>query len=149
MNNSMEIEQQRLRENWIQGTHCQCCKQFVKIYTRQFNSRQAMSLIGLVRLFKDDGDFHNYRQIPGFATDFAQMKRWDLIEEASNDDTRKKHSGFYKPTQLAIEFVTNRAVTIPKYIVVYNAKTLSFKEEQVNIVDALGDHFDYEELMRR
>jgi hypothetical protein len=52
----------------------------------------------------------------------------------------------WKPTELGIKFVKNE-INLPKHIFLYNNKFLKFSDEKINVIEALGDKFNYDELM--
>lgn len=119
----------------------------------------AAWLINLVRLYKESGDFEHVNEIGRVARsehDFAKCRYWGLIVQKTNEDTKKKCSGLWKPTEKGITFVEGR-IWITRLAVVYNEELQYrkidgeweewFEGEEINIHDALGDKFDYAALM--
>lgn len=139
---------EHLRENFENGTECPCCGQFVKLYKRKFGSVMARTLIRLNRMP------HHYNHVKDIVqgisdtgtNDFSKMKYWGLIEEQSNDDNGKKNSGYWAITQKGEEFV-NMRLEIPSHAFVYNSTLQGFSNGYTNIIQALGNKFNYKELM--
>jgi hypothetical protein len=126
------------------GITCPCCKQYAKIYNRKLNSAMAYSLILVVKHFKYNPEqewVHVERLLSKKtrATDFYKLRFWDLIEEG-------EQSGHWKVLPKGIEFASNK-ITVPKKVAIYNNEFLDDSEEQTTIIESLGEHFDFYELM--
>jgi hypothetical protein len=143
-----------LRGNFDKGACCPVCRQFVKLYRRKLNSAMAYSLILVDRYFRKP-DAEEWLHTPTYMRsmkardrDMGYLKYWELIEEkpAKRDDGGK-HAGYYKITDLGKEFVARRA-RVKKYLFLYNGELVSRPDERsVDIVEALGSRFNYQELM--
>lgn len=106
----------------------------------------------LVQL-KEEGPIH----IPSVFTqhrvcssnDGALLRYWGLIEEVPG--LRKDGSarvGFYKITDLGKSFASG-ASRVPSHAYIYDSRLLRLSDEDtVDIREALGKKFNYEELMR-
>lgn len=134
------------------GAHCPCCGQWAKIYTRKFNANSAR---GLIRLHKASSEIKEFRNMPFVHVtelgltgngDFAQAAHWGLIEQETNDDRTKKHSGMWRITESGRDFVLGMKM-ISSHVVLYDGSALSFADTKIDIKDALGKKFDYQELM--
>lgn len=146
-----------LRKNWEEGLECPCCGQFVKKYNRKVHSTMALCLIHLYRIHKlswADTQYHHVRDIvKGISStgtgDFSKFKYFGLIKEMPKDykDLKKRTSGFWGITSKGIDFVERR-ITIPARVQLYNTKVVGFDEQQVDIVEVLGEKFNYQELMK-
>ena len=64
----------------------------------------------------------------------------------AHDDVKKKTSGLWRPTLAGLDFVDNK-IMVPSYCKLYNNKEYGFSPETINIIDALGKKFDYNELI--
>ena len=75
-------------------------------------------------------------------------RRAGLIEEMPKDPENKatRTSGYWKPTKAGIFFV-HRAASMPKYCYVFDSKPLRFDGPLITVIDALGNRFNYAELM--
>lgn len=144
------------------GVTCPCCGQFAKVYRRKLSSTMAYALILIDRHFRKvpGGWLH----VPSYLTknvpdkcgatyrggDWAKMAYWGLIEE--KDEPREdgcKHAGWWSITDLGQQFVRNQ-VRIPSHVLLYDQRLLSLdRTTMIGIKDALGDRFNYDELMDR
>ncbi|MBU4565115.1 MAG: hypothetical protein KMY53_16050 [Desulfarculus sp.] len=122
---------------------CPCCGQTCKLYRRKLNSGMVRVLIAMYRLGSGGRWVHINREIRTYARDYSYLSRWGLIEQ----DLSRGSGGFWRLTALGEEFVTSRGKAVPKYILMYNNKLLGFGPEETTIIQALGDKFDYRELM--
>lgn len=153
---TLEESKQYLRDNWKQGVDCPCCNQRVQLYDYKLFSSSALALIVLYRLSKQDINqpYFHAREFAygvngeGRATHYTDMKFWGLIEKMPNDDPKKKSSGFWRITDQGRLFVEGK-IKVPSRILVFNNKFYGYtdKSELISIRDALGNHFDYSELM--
>jgi len=147
---------QFLRENYKKGVVCPCCNQFVKLYKRKLNTSMARTLILLYRKSKSNPDveyFHIYNDLLGIdfgigGSELSKLKYWGMIDELEKDsnDTKTRTSGFWKITEKGKKFV-KKELKVPKYILLYNNQLRGFEGNEINITEALGDKFNYIELM--
>ncbi len=81
--------------------------------------------------------------------DYAKLVHWNLIEQKPKDrgDTTRRDSGLWRPTFKGLDFAHQRCV-VPSHVYLYDNILQKSEDTQINIVDALGKHFDYRELMR-
>lgn len=138
------------------GVTCPCCGQYAKMYRRKITSTMAKCLVMIHRFFQ-----HNkvsFIHVPNYLVkvkndgsvaggDVAKLKHWGLLEPVVNERADgSKRAGFYRITQLGKDWADGK-VEIPKYAYIYNQKLYKLSDEKVFIKDALGDRFDYRELM--
>ena len=131
------------------GIVCPVCNKFSKVYKRKLSSGMSRYLIAIVNNF--DGNWVTVPNLDIYKSgvqrgDYAYLHHWDLIEEKPNEDSSKKNSGIWRPTERGIHFV-HREIKVPTHVYLYNNTVQGFTEEQIGIVGALGEKFDYEELM--
>ena len=140
---------------WLQGqleegVMCPCCSQYARIYKRKLNSTMGYALLWLCRAYS--GDWINVpkkgpRSV--IATNqLGTLALWGVIEQKPNVDSRKKHSGFWRPTRQGQDFANER-VMLPTHVYLYNNKVQRWSNERGDIREALGKYFDYAELMGR
>ena len=133
------------------GAHCPCCDQFVKVYRRSINRTMARQLIFSSNEFGDEW-FHARDVVLGQASagDYSKLRFWGLIEKKPHEEgyNGKKSSGYWRVTPNGHKFARFE-LTLPQYALVYNNNVLEFEGDQVNIVECLGDRFDYNKLMER
>lgn len=139
-----------LRDNWVEGTACPCCGQYVKLYRRKLNSGMARTLILIyhhhpigwvnVKGFLREHNFQNNH-------DWTLLSYWGFIVERENTDPQKKSSGEWRMTDKGRDFV-RRNLRAPSHIKIYNNEFLGFDGTEITILEALGKRFDYRELMK-
>ena len=154
--------QQMLKDHAMKGAICPCCRQVVKMYTREITSPMAYTLIILHRHFSTD---QNWLHVPSYLSqmstigsavrggDFAKLRYWGLLEAKQDDrkakDKRKdgsKRTGFYRMTEKGHQFVKGET-KIPKVALVYNGKHFGFAPGEASIQECLGKEFNYSDLM--
>lgn len=151
---TLEEARKSLREGWEDGLPCPCCTQFVKLYPNNLTGSRVVGLIQLVRMWEQNPEpvhvkelkLHGDVDVRVVGGTFALMRHWGLIETEENTDPAKRASGRWRPTQDGIDFV-NGKITQPKTAYIFNNHAWRFGEERVNIREALGIKFNYEELM--
>lgn len=141
-----------LKDRVEDGVVCPCCAQFAKIYKRKLNSSMARGLLVLVRL-DENGPIH----IPSIftaqrvcaANDGSLLRHWGLIEEVPGvRDDGSTRVGYYTVTDLGRKFAAG-SVRVPAYIYLYAARLVDSNDHAtVDIREALGKRFHYEELMQ-
>lgn len=135
-----------------EGTVCFCCGQSVKLYPRFLNSTMARGLMWLTNEYLATNDWVDKARIgPAWIQkcggEFAKLEWWDLIEPKPNDDTKKRTSGIWRPTNKGIDFVYNR-IYVRSPVLLYNNELFGFGGNKITIVDALTKDFDYNVLMK-
>jgi hypothetical protein len=139
-----------------EGADCPCCGRFGKVYKRKIHSGMAAILVLMYR-FQERGFTHVLTLVsatssPAVAAaigggDYSKLRYWGFIEEGFELRDGKKHSnGMWRITGKGAQFVEG-AITVPRYVWVYNGTALGFHGEPVSVYDALGDKFSYRELM--
>jgi hypothetical protein len=128
------------------GVTCPCCNQYCKLYKRALNSGMALWLIELVKKHEHAQDWVDVRTIDLRGGDYAKLVHWGLTENKSNDDLTKRTSGFWRPTQDGIDFAYKR-LQVLSHVMLYNNIVVEFDGDYITIDEALGEKFDYSELM--
>jgi len=144
---------QHLRANFEKGVECPCCGQYVRQYKRKLNSGMVLFLIGLCRLshrempmFFSIKEIMNEMNLTVTSLDYSVMKHFKLITPRISEGG-KKDSGKWMITQEGLRFVLWPDHTIPKHVFLYNNKRQGVSDEKITIREALGEKFNYEELM--
>lgn len=139
------------------GSHCPCCGQYCKVYRRKFTWEMAAWLIWVYQEYCAAKKFRagfialvDVRQYSLRGGDYAKTAYWGLAERKPKDpeDKARRTSGLWKPTEKGEDFVQQR-ISIPSHAYVYNNEVKWFSDSKVDIIQALGNKFDYEELMSR
>lgn len=131
------------------STRCVVCDQHVKEYKKTLSANSARFLFSLVSISKTkkDGWVH-YTDCIYHSRNYPEVAYWGLAHTMKSEEKNKKTTGYWKPTQLGIDFVKNNA-KIPKYVHVYNSNVVKIDgSEKISIIDAFGKNFDYSELMK-
>lgn len=133
------------------GCTCPVCDQYCRIWDQPLHSGMAHWLILLVNDYRQWYFWVSVKELSEKAGmrggDYAKLRHWGLIVQATKKDlNNKRASGFWKPTKLGTDFVDNKII-IPRSILTYNKKHIGFGTETTTIREALGDKFDYDELI--
>jgi hypothetical protein len=134
------------------GTECPCCGRFGKEYRRKLNSGMALTLIRIYKSqqrewihVKEYLRMHEYKN----SHDWTLLKYWGLLEpKIAQRDDGSDRNGFHRITQKGIDFVEAK-INVQSHIFLYNSGFLGFSGNMVSIRDALGRHFNYDELMEK
>lgn len=152
---SLLRERERLsRDRWENiGTHCKACDQRVKVYRRKLYDAQAIALMYLVILARDQEWVH-VNELPILqgrlgGGDFAKLEHYGLIEAQPNEHPKAKRcSGFWRPTVRGIDFARGR-VSVPVALFIYDGHVLGFDDSQtIGIREVLPEDFDYSDIWR-
>ena len=129
--------------------NCPCCKRYAQIYKRRIHATVAYQLIKLLSLGGFSNYVHTNKLVPANQSsigDFSKAKYFGLIEEKANADSSKRTSGYWKLTNLGMDFVRGFE-KIPSYVLIFDDCVIEFDDEMISITDCLGDKFNYSELM--
>lgn len=148
---TLQLAKNNMRQgmNTPTGVQCPCCGQLVKLYRRKIHASMVRPLISLYHHTCRGEEFVHYRKLDGAVgnPDYTKLAYWALIEPMPNDiDPAKKDSGSWKLTDLGIVYVRGN-IALPKYKWVFNGTVHETSTETASIHDAIGDKFDYAELM--
>jgi len=142
-----------IRDNIEKGCICPVCKGTAKLYKRKINSGMTLFLIGLYKLRIRTGKrYHQNKNIMSemdlntSSLDYSVLKHFGLIKDQENEDTEKRKSGFWCITKKGAAFVLNE-IKIPSHVHLYNNVLVGFSETTINITEALGNKFNYKELL--
>lgn len=137
--------------NADKGFVCPHCGSFCKRYYRKLNSNMCVVMIALFRKKKFGFvKIEEFMRVGGYkrSGDFPYLVHWGLLEKMQGRrEDGSASNGFYKLTDKGRQFVLCQ-ITVPQTLIIYNAKCEGFEGRDVNIKDALGKHFRYDELMK-
>lgn len=146
-----------LLERRGRGVKCPCCGQYARVYKRRLNYAMAYGLYLVYEYFHlraraPEPWLHVPRYLNGKGVvarggDFAKLVHWGLLEakEGERPDGSAR-IGYYRLTPEGVAFVENRS-RVPTYLYFYDGEVLDRDDKTVSMPEALGDHFDYAELM--
>jgi hypothetical protein len=130
-----------------EAVSCPCCGQLCKVYKRGLYATIVAGLVRLVsRWTREPRWYHVNELLAQKGGDFAKLEKWGFIEQASNDDEGKRTSGWWRPTPQGIAFAMGRT-TAPRRVYLYLNEVVGWDEARVTVREALGDRFDYSQLM--
>jgi hypothetical protein len=139
--------------NWLRehvkgtGAECPVCKRFAKAYRRKLNAGMACSLIHMYHLENSlrplEGWVHFSKELlklkkNAVAREYSKLRFWGLAEPSPNADSSTPGTGYWRITEKGRSFVEG-VDEVPRWVWVYNNNCFA---------TALGDKFDYDELMR-
>lgn len=135
----------------MKGYECPCCGQFVKMYSRAFNSNMGVALLVLYRN-RERGYVHleNLLTTSGYRRcgDASYLKHYGFIEPLNEErKDGSKRNGKYRITGRGIMFCELKLTASSKFLM-FNNKCYGFEGEEVNIKGVLGTKFNYAELMQ-
>ena len=154
---TLEEAKQWLRERFEDGAKCPLCGQYAKLYKRKLNSSMAHAMTLIYKYFEANSD--EWLHVPSYLStisssatvrggDWSKLRYWGLIEDQKGvRPDGSERIGYYRITDLGKQFVRCQ-VKVPKHVYLYNQQTINREDnEQISIVEALGDKFNYAELM--
>lgn len=149
-----------LQEGKERGVQCPCCDQYAKIYRRKINSGMAASLLAIYRRTDQLSPVEGWLHIPddfkgGSALgilqnrEYPKLRYWGLLEsfEGKNDNADVPFSGKWRITTKGQAFCLDQ-IRVPKYVFLFDGKPIDrAADATVNIREALGDKFSFDQLM--
>jgi hypothetical protein len=130
------------------GTHCPCCGRHVQVYKRKLTRDMARFVVLLLKEYrKIPGTWVDVRLFPVRGGDYAKVAHWGLaILKENESDPEKKNSGLWKPTQLGVRFAVG-AEKVPSHVHLYLNEVVGYSHRLIDVREALGSGFRYDELM--
>lgn len=144
------LKRETMAKAAMDGCSCPTCGQFVKVYNRTITSTMARQLIHAWRCHGAGKWFHTRDVVmdSSGAGDFSKLEFWGLIEKskAKPEDDFKRTSGLWRVTDKGAAFIAGD-LSLPRHAAIYNNKLLDFIGPDEGIKEALGNRFNYRELM--
>lgn len=128
-----------------EGMHCQNCGQWAQRYRRSINSGMARSIIAMYTVGGRDW-VHVPSILNARSREEGKLAYWGLIEEELIVRDDGGRAGWWRLTEKGERYVLNE-LKVPHKAVVYNGRVQGFEGELKSITDALGEKFNYAELM--
>jgi len=137
------------------GEPCVTCGQLAKEYKRPLYSSMALALIYLCKLYQQTDDWVHVNDVIkktlrhniALGGDLAKLQHWGLILQQPNNDSNKRTSGFWKPTKEGMDFAFHGG-KVMSHVKFYNGRSNGFAGDKIGVTEALGEKFNYAELMR-
>lgn len=130
------------------GDVCPCCGRWMKINYKPLNASMAYGLCWLVRNYHGQW-VHLPTQSPREVLRTKQLptlKHWGMVEARLSEDKKLKHEGYWRPTDLGVEFAHGNVI-VPGGCYFYDDAVFGFSTKLIHITDALNKEFNYEEIM--
>ncbi len=138
--------QQLLARESKHGATCPVCLRPAKIYRRKLNSGMARSVI-LMYAKAGHGWLHvsSYPDIS--SREEGKLAHWGLVEESSRKRADGGRGGWWRVTEHGAAFARGEVKVRSHILTTYNKGFLGYSGDLISIEQALGEKFDYEELM--
>lgn len=132
------------------GYFCSCCGLFVKRYRRSLNCNMALALCVLYREgIIDFVHLENLMTSKGYKRcgDASYLIHWRFLERLKvKREDGSSRNGKYRITSFGLLFVENK-ITAKEYALIFNNKLEGLGGKEINIYEALGKKFSYNQLM--
>jgi hypothetical protein len=132
------------------GGHCPVCDRWGKLYRRGISAAMARQLIWLcLQPPREDGWIDVQRTAPVWllrSPQLGTLRHWSMVVDAPVSGVKSRSAGLWKPTPIGLKFAYKQ-LTVPKYKYVYNDTVFDTEGPDIGILDSIGEHFSYEELM--
>ena len=146
---TIEDAKAHLRANFHAGTNCPVCTQRVQLYRHKLTGPMVKTLIDMYRLTSNRSEqwVHVMDEIKPINGDYAKLRHWGLLEARGDvPEPSKKASGYWRLTKLGEDFIKNKAL-VHEYALLFDNRSWGFAGNTINIKQALGNKFNYTELM--
>ena len=148
---SLKEAREWLQDNMYErAVQCPCCDRRTRGYHRKFNAGMAASLILIYRIGK--GAWVSTAQMPWICREEDKIAYWGLLEVMPRADRKNRPDGgrgqgVWRITDLGVQFVKGQ-ITIGSHAWTFDRKLVAMDDrEMISIQDALGEEFNYQELM--
>jgi hypothetical protein len=133
------------------GVRCPCCTQMAKVYKWSLYSTAIHALILFYRIGGTSTFVHvNSLKERGYKGqgDATRLRMWGLVEEEKRVRADGGRAGYWRVTAEGERFILGLS-TVTKYLRVFDGESMGMFGDQVDVFAALGERFDYQELMSR
>lgn len=152
---TIEEAKKFIADNSESGCSCPVCDQYYRLYRRKLNTGVALFLLGLYKIQKQSV-FSEYthakevvKKIGAYTTsrDYSILEYWGFMKPEPNTDDRKRTSGNWLITSIGRMFVENK-ISVASHALILNGKLVGWSDTTINMEKALGNDFNYWELMK-
>jgi len=144
---SIQFARAWLRERLHDGADCPVCTQRVQLYRRKLNAGMAKALIQIY--IQAGTEWTRVQDIPNGPKggDYAKLRFWGLLEPRGDQAGDGNSAGWWRVTAAGQAFI--HGAPAPSHVGTFNNQTYPLREPvtQITIREALGDKFDYDQLM--
>jgi len=128
------------------GALCPCCGLTAARRWIKLDSNMTMFLLSLIREHNRTGDWVHYDQCRYKGRNYPWLAHWKLIEDSSNDDSKKRRSGLWRPTDKGISFAHGN-LRVPSKVQLYGGRVQQWGDELVDVHTTINNAFDYQEIL--
>lgn len=137
------------------GYTCPCCGGYVKTYVRKFNSNMALAL-GILYRHTMNGNHGKFCHLEDLIIksgkkrcgDFSYLVHYRFIEKCiGKRPDGSSRNGNYRITPQGMMFVEGKC-TAPEKFIMDGGKFRGFDGEYITFSQALGNKFNFDELMK-
>lgn len=143
---TLEVARRNVMRYRRTGVKCPCCDQMAREWRHSLVGVAVASLVKLVVMYEGEPIHLDQFYVNKKDRNFPMLKCWGLIEPGINNDTMKRASGMFSPTQLGMSFAMENE-QIREYVWTYNKEVIGFDGQLVTVFDVLDKKFDYKELL--
>lgn len=134
-----------------EGVPCPCCGQPCRLHPDALNRQIVIPLIWMCRSYQENERWiHMQTEAPRSVirgNKYGLLRWWQLVEEAPNVDPTKKHTGDWRPLELAFRFIAG-LVALPKHVFLFNDNYYGCSQDVlVTVTDTLEDVWEYKAFM--
>ena len=138
---SISEARERLQSKLDDGAYCPCCGQWAKRYRRRLTSGIAYALCRAYQFYAVGEPFEwKHLNMKANVHDPGMARHWGLV---------RRNGSKWEITAAGAMFIQNR-YRVPKHAIIYDnvLMELDSSDGTTSVVEALGDRFDYDTLMR-
>ena len=134
------------------GATCPTCNKHVQVYTRKLNSNMARALLLMYReARKNNNEWCRVGHLivgeHTWPSGYPKLVWWGSAEKHPGKSDDGNSNGMYRLTKKGALFAKNKT-KVSSHAVEYMSVVEEFVGDEINIIDALGKKFDYNELMQ-
>lgn len=110
----------------------------------------ARSLIWIVQSSNPDEWIEVAKNAPKYvlrSNEHGTLRHWGLVERQDSMTNVRKSVGTWRATEAGRDFARGR-IDVPSHVFIYNNGVLGFSASRITIQEALGEHFNFKELMQ-
>lgn len=128
------------------GCQCPVCDRNVKVYKRKLNANMAHFLVQLAVGKSQGRQSMHHSELNYKGRDYSYLKQWGFAKTTAADTDKKTHSGEWQITETGMAFAMGR-VRAWTHAIILDNQLLKYSGESTTIQQALGNEFNYAELM--
>lgn len=133
------------------GAECPVCERYAVVYRWSLYSTAVSALMLYYRL-GGTTEFVASRELTRLGHkgkgDVTRLKFWGLVEPGRERREDGGRAGFYRVTDKGERFIRGE-ISLPKYVYEYSGQVLYYDGKSVDVKQALGKKFNYQEFVNR